>query len=131
MVSGTTASQSGTHDGPRASWIKEHRRRATCLDRARRRSAAGRDVQLYLTQQESAAGASAAADSIHRGSGFRSTVTAIQQALRTRRSTVDRSREAAAGLVAAVAVLSAKRAAADGATGLQPAVPLVCGAEHG
>ena len=61
MVSGTTASQSGTHDGPRASWIKEHRRRATCLDRARRRSAAGRDVQLYLTQQESAAGASAAA----------------------------------------------------------------------
>src|SRR5437762_5181246 len=28
-------------------------------------------------------------------------------------------------------VLSAKRAAADGATGLQPAVPLVCGAEHG
>src|SRR2546426_11837329 len=78
-----------------------------------------------------AAGASAAADSIHRGSGFRSTVTAIQQALRTRRSAVDRSREAAAGLVAAVAVLSAKRAAADGATGLQPAVPLVCGAEHG
>src|SRR5206468_2060611 len=75
--------------------------------------------------------ASAAADSIHRGSGFRSTVTAIQQALRTRRSAVDRSREAAAGLVAAVAVLSAKRAAADGATGLQPAVPLVCGAEHG
>src|SRR5881409_3954194 len=53
------------------------------------------------------------------------------QALRTRRSAVDRSREAAAGLVAAVAVLSAKRAAADGATGLQPAVPLVCGAEHG
>src|SRR5947208_4311299 len=105
----------------------------TCewLPHARRRSAAGRDVQLYLTQQESAAGASAAADSIHRGSGFRSTVTAIQQALRTRRSAVDRSREAAAGLVAAVAVLSAKRAAADGATGLQPAVPLVCGAEHG
>src|SRR5207237_4158757 len=86
---------------------------------ARRRSAAGRDVQLYLTQQESAAGASAAADSIHRGSGFRSTVTAIQQALRTRRSAVDRSREAAAGLVAAVAVLSAKRAAADGATGFR------------
>src|SRR6266566_1292832 len=73
MVSGTTASQSGTHDGPRASWIKEHRRRATCLDRARRRSAAGRDVQLYLTQQESAAGASAAVDSVHRGAGFRST----------------------------------------------------------
>src|SRR5438128_11757490 len=63
--------------------------------------------------------------------GFRSTVTAIQQALRTRRSAVDRSREAAAGLVAAVAVLSATRAAADGATGLEPAVRWVCGAEHG
>src|SRR5438552_5803661 len=101
------------------------------MPNARKLSEAGLDGQLYLTQQEGAAGASAAADSIHRGSGFRSTVTAIQQALGTRRSAVDRSREAAAGLVAAVAVLSAKRAAADRATGLQPAVPLVCGAEHG
>src|SRR5438309_11662707 len=42
---------------------------------------------------------------------------------------VDRSGEAAASLVTAVAILGAKRAAADGATGLQPAVPLVCGAD--
>src|SRR6266478_1260449 len=94
---------------------------------ARRRSAAGRDVQLYLTRQESAAGPSVAADSTHRGSGFRATVTAVQQALCTRWSAVDRSGEAAACLVGAVAVLGAQRAAADGAAGLQPAVPLVCG----
>src|SRR5713226_7176014 len=98
---------------------------------ARRRSAAGRDVQLYLTRQKSAAGSSVAASSSHCGSGFRATLTAVQQALRTCGSAIDCSREAAAGLVAAVAVLGAKRASVDGATGLQPAVPLVCGTEPG
>src|SRR5713101_2625498 len=98
---------------------------------ARRRSAAGRDVQLYLTRQESAAGPSVAADSSNCGSGFRATLTAVQKDICTCGSTFDRSGEAAAGLVTAVAVLGAQRAAADGAAGLQPAVPLVCGTEHG
>src|SRR5439155_14783526 len=55
--------------------------------------------------------------------------TEVQPTLRTRWSAVDRSGEAAASLVTAVAILGAKRAAADGATGLQPAVPLVCGTD--
>src|ERR1700687_1585852 len=98
---------------------------------ARRRSAATRDVQLYPTRQESAAGPSVAADSNHCGSGFRATLTAVQQALCTRGSAVHRSGEAAAGLFTAVAVLGAQRAGADGATVLQPAIPLGCGTEHG
>ena len=47
------------------------------------------------------------------------------------RAAVDCAGEAAAGAAAAGAVHGAQRAAADGAVGLQPAVPLVCGAEHG
>src|ERR1017187_2680507 len=98
---------------------------------ARRRSATGRDVQLYLTLQESAARTSVAADSNHCGSGFRATVTAVQQALCPSGSAVDRSGEAAAGIITAVAVYGAQRAVAHGAARLQPAVPLVCGTEHG
>ena len=44
---------------------------------------------------------------------------------------VDPAREAPARLAAADALLGAERAAAHGAARLQPAVPLVRGAEHG
>jgi hypothetical protein len=98
---------------------------------ARRRSATGRDVQLYLTRQESAAGPSVAADSSGCGSGFRASLTAIQQALCTSGSTVDRSGEAAAGFITAVTLFGAQRANAHGTTGLQPAIPLVCWTEYG
>jgi hypothetical protein len=47
------------------------------------------------------------------------------------RPTVDSAREASAGLATADFLHHTKRTDVDGATELQPVVPLVCRAEHG
>src|SRR5437762_8794688 len=55
----------------------------------------------------------------------------VWQAVRQDWTALNSAGEAAACLVAPSAVLSAQRTHADGATGLQPVVPLVRGPEHG
>ncbi len=59
------------------------------------------------------------------------TVTGVRSDLCHVRASVDCAGEAAAGVAAADVVHGSQRADADGAAGIQPAVPLVRGPEHG
>jgi hypothetical protein len=97
---------------------------------ARGRSAPVGDVQLHLAGEAGAEGSPAAADPGDGGSGSGRALAAVRDALRPDGPAVDRPREAAAGPAAAGALHGPQRAAADGAAGLQPAVPLVRGAER-
>ena len=86
----------------------------------------------YVSLEERVpAGPSVARDSPDHRSGAGAAVAALRRAVREFRPAVDSAGEAAAGAAAAGAVHDSQRAAADGATGLQPAVSLVRGPRHG
>src|SRR6266567_902744 len=98
---------------------------------ARRRSAAESYVQLFVAGSASAERSSAARDPSHGGRGTYPAVPAVRRDVRPGRPSVDCAGEAFAGAVVADAVLDPQRTIADGRDGLQPAVPLVRGAERG
>src|SRR5260370_4773748 len=90
---------------------------------ARRRSAAGSDVQLHFAGAAGAAGTSAASDSRDRGCGAEGDVAGVCAAVRGERAAVDRAGEAAAGATPAIAVHGEQRSSADGPVGLLPVGP--------
>src|SRR5262245_8708000 len=98
---------------------------------ARRRSRSRRDVQLHSPGATRAGGSPAAADPGDGGRGAAGAVGRVRSTLSQDWAPIDPAREAAAGIAAAAAVLGAERTAADGAVGLQPALPLVRRPEHG
>src|SRR5439155_21009556 len=63
--------------------------------------------------------------------GAEQAVAALHGDVCARRPSLDSPREAAARLAAAGALHHPQRAPADGGVGLQLAVPVVCGLEHG
>src|ERR1700685_4868636 len=112
----------GTGSGPQDLVRRKH---------ARRQRAAGSDVQLYRAGRAGAEGSSAAGDPGDDGRVVAAPGYGVRADVCAGRSAVDCAGEAAAGAVAAGALFGAFGAAADGAAELQPAVPLVRGAEHG
>src|SRR5881397_721528 len=98
---------------------------------AGRRSPAGRHVELHFARAARAGGPSAAPDPDDGGHGLGRAVPGVREALLPGRPAVDPAGEAVAGTPAASPLQHAERTAADGATGLQPALPLVRRAEHG
>ena len=92
---------------------------------ARAGSADGRAVQLCELREPGAGGASAAGDPADRRCRAGGAERGVPAALRRERAALDRAGEAAAGAAAAGVLLGPLGAAADGAAGLQPAVPLV------
>src|SRR5712691_8427851 len=95
------------------------------------RSPAGRDVELPVAGAARARGPSAPPDPGDGGHDPGRAVPRVRHALFSRGAPVDPPGEAVAGAAAAGPLQHAQRAAADGATRLQPALPLVRRAEHG
>src|SRR6516225_4966016 len=86
----------------------------------------------YLSpEQRVSGGPSAAPDPGDGGYGAGGAVLRVREALLSGRPALDPSREAVAGALAASPLQHAERTAADGATGLPPALSLVRRAEHG
>src|SRR5581483_4546394 len=98
---------------------------------ARRRWQAARHVQLRVAGEASAGGSPAAGGSGDGGRDLEGDVVAICPAVRGRGAALDRPGTVAASLATADLLFRAERAPVGGATELQPAVPLVCGSEHG
>ena len=92
---------------------------------ARFGSADGRAVQLRELRAAGAGRSSAAGDPAGRRCRPGGADGRVPAALRAERAALDPAGEAAARLAAAGVLLGALRAPADGAAGLQPAVPLV------
>src|SRR5713101_129412 len=95
---------------------------------ARSGRAAEPDIQLLIAGSAGAERSSVARDPGHGGRGADPDVGTVRRHVCQRGPAVDCAGKAVAGAVAADAVLGAQRASADGRDGLQPAVPLVCGA---
>src|SRR5665213_1003820 len=98
---------------------------------ARRRSTTKWSLQLPFGGTASPPESPAETITEDGGRGVGGTLTALHQDVRQARPTVDCAGETAAGAVAASALHHPQRTATHGATGLQHAVPLVRGAEHG
>src|SRR5450755_998684 len=98
---------------------------------ARKRHSAKCDVQLRFARATSSRGSSTAADPDDGGRGAERTVPIIWENVSGLGTAVDRAGKAAAGAAVATAIFDPQRAAADGATGIQSAVPLGCGVECG
>ena len=102
-----------------------------CSRYARTRSSSRRDVQLPEPPATGAPGSSVAADTPHDRPSTATAFAAVRADVCRHRSPLDRPGEAAAGLAAAGALHHPQRTDADGATRLQPPVPVVCGTAHG
>src|SRR5665213_2245249 len=98
---------------------------------ARRRSTTEWRIQLHFGGAASPAESSAETATEDGGRGVGGTLAALHQDVRQAGTALYRSRKTVAGAVAASALHHPQRAAVDGAIGLQHAVPLVRGAEHG
>src|SRR4029077_10726453 len=88
-------------------------------------------VQLFELRSAGAVGSSVAADPEDCGRGAWCTDGGIREAVREARTAVDSPRETASCAAVAGFLFGAFGAAADGATRLQSAVPLVCRAVAG
>src|SRR6266851_2984642 len=95
------------------------------------RSPAGRNVELPVAGAARTRGPSAAPDPGDGGHDPGRAVPRVRHALFPGGAAVDPAGEAVAGPAVAGPLQHAQRAAPDGATGLQPALPLVRRAEHG
>src|ERR1019366_6440913 len=95
------------------------------------RRTAREHVQLHFTGEARALRSPLAAAAGDGGRGVRGDVAAVRPAVLALRAAVDCAREIAAGATAAGALQRAERAAADGAVGLQLAISVVRGLEHG
>src|SRR5580700_653198 len=96
----------------------------------RRRAAVG-CVQLCKPGATDPPRASVASDTCHGRWGVAGAATEVWQAVRQDRAAIDSAGEAVACATAPSSVHRAQRTNADGATELQPAVPLVRWSEHG
>src|SRR5487761_2139385 len=104
--------------------------RRLCIH-ARRRSTTKWSLQLHFGGTASPPESPAETTTEDGGRGIDGTLAPLHQDVREAGTALHRSRKTVAGAVVASALHHPQRAAVDGATGLQHAVPLVRGAEHG
>src|ERR1700691_6236908 len=97
---------------------------------ARKRYSTKCAVQLRFGGTARSGGSSSAVDPGHGRCGVERIVAVVWANVSGLGPPLDRAGEAAAGAGAATAVFDSQRAAVDGATRIQPVVPLVGGAEH-